>query len=138
MIRAFLLLWMTLGFGVFQSVAQGNLSKPEEKKIHLSGARARTLISLLASGNDEILHRVRSVGSSEIVLHDLEVLSVSTYKYDPDASLYRLDVRSAKAKLAPQYDVVQINEATALYDFLTPYGSMTTSRLRVAIERFQS
>ena len=120
---AFLVLSMTLGLGVVQSAAQANGAKPEDgKKVHLSGARARILISLLVSGNSEILNRVKNLGSSEIALRDLAVESESTYKYDSGDPFYRLDVRLAKAKLAPEYNVVYINEASALHDFLTPFG----------------
>ena len=119
---AFLPLCLAAGIAFAQSSTPTNKPAPTGKKVHLAGERARTLISLLVSGNNEIQDRIKNGGSSEIVLHDLEVLTESTYKYDPDARFFRLHVVSAWAKLAPADNRIQINEATAIDDFLAPFG----------------
>lgn len=92
------------------------------RTLHIEGAKARRLISLLVSGSDSIASSFRDNHSTRILLRELDVMKFATSKYDETASMYRLDVYSARAKIGSATQPVAINEATALYELLASLG----------------
>lgn len=106
------------------------------RAVHIQGSQAHRLISLLVTGSDSIESSFRDGHATSIVLHDLDVMKFATYKYDENASMYRLDIYSAHAKIGNAAQPVPINEATALYELLsalgvTPDASMQGTDLEV-------
>jgi hypothetical protein len=105
-----------------QCLAQG----PESKvggKIHLTGEKARGLISILDSGGvvnpevEKVFPMPHTAGV--IALRDLNVLRASTYKYDADISIYKLNLYSATAKIGSSDNPVKVGEAIALWNYFT-------------------
>ncbi len=95
------------------------------KQVHVNGPKALKLVSLLVSGSDEIAATIKDQHKSEIVIHDLSIVKWSTYKYDTDSPLYKLDVYRAEGKVGAATNSTPIHEATALWELLSGLG-MTT------------
>lgn len=104
------------------SLPVGAIAQNKPRSLHIEGAQARQLISLLVTGNSAVESSLRDTGVARIVLHDLYVMKFSTFKYDEDAPMYRLDVYSAQAKIGRGSQSVQFHEAAALYEFLSSLG----------------
>jgi hypothetical protein len=92
------------------------------RSLHLEGAQARRLISLLVSGNNAIAATVKDHNSNRILLHGLQVEKESTYKYDDGAPYFRLDVYRAHAQLGDSQQQSSLGEATGLYELLSSVG----------------
>jgi hypothetical protein len=95
------------------------------KQVHINGPKALKLVSLLVSGSDEVATAIRDQQKSEIVIHDLSIVKWSTYKYDTDSPLYKLDVYRAQGRIGSATNSTSIGEATALWELLNGLG-MTT------------
>lgn len=86
--------------------------------VHIVGPEAMQLVSLLASGSDEIYDSLVVSGNKEIVTQDLEVSKQSTYKYDPPSSIFNLAIYHAEAQVGSAQKLSSIREATSLWTFL--------------------
>jgi hypothetical protein len=95
------------------------------KRVHINGPRAFRLVSLLVTGSSEIGKAVGNQHKSEIVIHDFSVVKSSTYKYDTDSAIYKLDVYAAQGKIGSATNSTAIYEATALWEFLSTLGITT-------------
>jgi hypothetical protein len=118
-------------------VAAGVAQTPVPRQIHMSGAQAERLISLLATGNSTISSMLRDQHKTEIVLRSLSVMKFSTYKYDESNPYYDLGIYQAWVKLGAN-DRAPVGEATAIYELLTEVGvtpdmSMQGSELAVDV-----
>jgi len=99
------------------------------RSLHIQGPQAFRLISLLVTGSNAIQASFMNHGGNHIALRDLEVMKLSTFKYDQSSAMYRLDVYSAHVQVGDAAGSTPLGEATALYAFLlslgvTPDGSM--------------
>jgi len=103
-------------------IPSAHSAQNKPRTVHLEGTQARRLVSLLVTGSDKIAASFRDAGKTRIVLHDLMVLKWSTYKYDDDAAMYKLDVYSAEAKIGDAAQTTQLGEATSLFELLTSLG----------------
>jgi hypothetical protein len=92
-----------------------------QKKTHLAGREASELVSLLASGNKGVQELLRK-GDTEIVVHDFLVLSEATFKYEPDAPMFKLAIYAASGKVGAAQTSTEFREATALFRFFTGVG----------------
>jgi hypothetical protein len=92
-----------------------------QKKTHLAGREASELVSLLASGNKTV-KELLGKGATEIVVHEFMVLSEATFKYDPDAPIFKLPIYAASGKVGATQNSTEFGEATALFRFLTGLG----------------
>ena len=102
------------------------------KRVHINGPKAFRLVSLLVTGSDEIGKAVGNQHKSEIVIHDLSVVKSSTYKFDVDSAIYKLDVYGAQGKIGSATNSTAIHEATALWEFLSGLGMTTDLALEGA------
>jgi hypothetical protein len=104
-------------------------ARNKPRSLHIQGAQAFRLISLLVTGSNAIQVAFMDRGGTHIALRDLEVMKLSTFKYDKSSAMYRLDVYSAHVQVGDAEESTPLGEATALYAFLlslgvTPDGSM--------------
>jgi hypothetical protein len=105
-----------------QSYYQIGAPSTEPKRIHIEGEKARTLISLLVTGNENVRAAIKGSNQTKIVIHELSILSEATQKYDPIDPYYRLMVYSARARIGSAASAVRIGEATALYEYFSELG----------------
>jgi DUF971 family protein len=92
------------------------------QRIHVEGDRAKQLVSLLVSGNEQIRSMVKDGHARRIVVHDLSILKEATQKYDSSDPYYALDVYTAKARIGTASDPVKMGEATGLFNLLREVG----------------
>ncbi|WP_263416688.1 hypothetical protein [Terriglobus albidus] len=92
------------------------------KRVHVTGPKALQLISLLISGSNSVRTAVKDQNKSEIIIHDLSILSEATSKYDPSMPMFNLAVYDAKGKVGTAANPTPIGEASALFKFLTGLG----------------
>lgn len=107
--------------------AQTNAQVP--KQVHVDGAKAQKLVSLLVSGSDAIAKAIQAQNKNEIVIHDLSLSKWATYKYDADNPLYRLDVYRAEGRIGAATDSTPIHEASGLWDLLSGLGMTTDAAM---------
>lgn len=91
-------------------------------KIHLNGQRARTLISLLVSGSDRISKAIGNSDEHRVILLNVEVESIETYKYETDSWIYKLPGYRASGKIGTDDNQISIGEATSLFSFFLKVG----------------
>jgi hypothetical protein len=108
---------------LFAAIPAALAAQNKPRTLHLEGPQAERLISLLVTGSDSIASSLRDSGASRILLRDLMVMKYSTYKYDQDSAMYRLDVYDAHATIAGASQPTPIHEASALYAFLSSLGA---------------
>jgi hypothetical protein len=89
--------------------------------IHVTGEKARSLISILATGNATIRNQIKDDSRSEIVLTDLSLEIESTWKFDPDSPYSGLYIYFAKATLLPNRTSIDLQDATALFQFVEQF-----------------
>lgn len=92
------------------------------KRLHVAGSSARQLLSLLVNGSPEIRAAVGDRHQTEIIVHDLLVISRPTGKYDTDDPCFELGVYQAKGRLDTAASSTAIGEATALFKLFTELG----------------
>ena len=83
------------------------------RQIHLSGAQAGRLISLLATGNDAIAKMLKEEHRKEFVVRGLTAVKFSTNKYDESEPYFGLGIYQAWVKLGAN-DRTPVGEATAV------------------------
>lgn len=114
---------------LFATISASLTAQDKPRALHVQGPQAFQLISLLVSGSNAIQVSFMNNHATRIHLGALDVMKFATQKYDSDASMYRLDVYSARAQIGDATDASPIGEASALYKLLasigvTPDGSM--------------
>lgn len=92
------------------------------KRVHLTGAKALQLVSLLVSGSDAIRTAIKDQIKSKILVQDLSLLSEATSKYDPSMPMFNLAVYDARGRIGNATNPTQIGEASALFKFLAGLG----------------
>ena len=90
------------------------------RKVEIDGQKAKTLISLLSSGNQALQQAVAR--EKEFAIADFYVIKGATQKYYPVDSLFGLDLYAAWGKIGNSQNPSEIGEATAIYQFLTNLG----------------
>jgi hypothetical protein len=103
------------------------VSAQTPKRIHVTGSKAFRLVSLLASGSDGINKLLQD--KREFVIHDLNVVSRATFKYDPDNPKFKLGIYAAWGKIESATNSTPIGEATALFELLNGLGLTTDTAL---------
>jgi hypothetical protein len=102
---------------------------PAARNLHLTGEKTRELISILASGGaaSPVAEKTFPIPHSAdvVVLRNLQVLRASTYKYDADVWIYKLNLYSATAKIGNSENPIKIGEGTALWKYFTGLGLKT-------------
>jgi hypothetical protein len=98
------------------------------KQVHIDGAKAQKLVSLLVSGSDAIATAIRD-NKSDIVVHDLSIVKWATQKYEPDSPLYKIDVFRAEGRIGAATDSTPIHEASGLWDLLNGLGMTTDAAM---------
>jgi hypothetical protein len=99
----------------------------------LTGQQAFKLISLLASGNDQIWDALNSRGETRIVVRDLQMIEGSTYKHDPADAAYKLGLYWAHGTIGNAADWSPFGEATALWTLFRGLGFPTDGSMQGAI-----
>ena len=120
----------SLAFMICISITLASAQTP--KRVHINGPKAFRLVSLLVTGSHEIGKTVGTQHKSEIVIHDLSIVKSSTYKYDTDSAIYKLDVYGAQGKIGSATNSTAIYEATALWEFFNRLGMTTDLALEGA------
>jgi hypothetical protein len=87
------------------------------------------LISILVSGGSgsPVVEKTLPIPHSAdvVVLRNLQVLRASTYKYDANVWIYKLNLYSATAKIGNSENPIKIGEGTALWKYFTDLGLKT-------------
>ena len=92
------------------------------KQIHLEGEQARTLISLVANGSNEINQRLKEGHAAEFNLVELKAMKASTYKYDTDDPYFELDIYGGIIKLPGTDSYLPLSDGRSMYEFLDKLG----------------
>lgn len=91
-------------------------------KLHLEGEQARTLISLVANGSNEINQRLKEGHATEFRLAELSAMKWSTFKYEPDDPYFRLDIYSGSIKRPGTDSYLPLSDGRSMYEFLDKLG----------------
>jgi hypothetical protein len=118
---------ISLACAIFLLGASMNAQTP--KQVHIDGAKALKLVSLLVSGSDAIAAAIRDQNKSEIVVHDLSIVKWATQKYEPDSPFYKIDVYRAEGRIGAATDSTPIHEASGLWDLLSGLGMTTDAAM---------
>lgn len=92
------------------------------KQIHLEGEQARTLISLVANGNDKINQRLKEGHATGFKLAEVSAMKWSTFKYDSNDPYFRLDIYSGSIKLPGADSYLPLTDGRSMYEFLDKLG----------------
>lgn len=92
------------------------------KRVHLEGEQARTLISLVANGSNEINQRLKEGHATGFKLAELNATKWSTFKYDEDDPYFKLDIYSGSIKLPGADSYLPISDGRSMYEFLSKLG----------------
>jgi hypothetical protein len=113
---------VSCSFVIVLSCSTATAAPAKPNPIHLNGKRAETLISLLVSGSDQIAKSFEISAEHQVVLRDVEVEAIETYKYEPDTWFYKLPEYRASAKIGNDNSQTSIGEATSLWRFFLGVG----------------